>query len=75
MKTNRWIWEKVKIELTNPQGETVILNSDSFDDYTFGIISEAVEKYVVDQGLHRTAVAGRIFECCEPSSACVLCMS
>jgi hypothetical protein len=50
MKTNRWIWEKVKIELTNPQGETVILNSDSFDDYTFGIISEAVEKYVVDQG-------------------------
>ncbi len=49
MKTNRWIWEKVKIELTNPQGETVILNSDSFDDYTFGIISEAVEKYVVDQ--------------------------
>ena len=50
MKTNRWMWEKVKIELTNPQGETVILNSDSFDDYTFGIISEAVEKYVVDQG-------------------------
>jgi len=50
MKTNRWIWEKVKIELTNPQGKTVILNSDCFDDYTFGIISEAVEKYVVDQG-------------------------
>ena len=50
METNRWIWEKVEIKLTNPQGETVILNNDSFDDYTFGIISEAVEKYVVDQG-------------------------
>ena len=50
METNRWIWEKVEIKLTNPQGETVILNNDSFDDYTFDIISKTVEKYVVDQG-------------------------
>ena len=50
MKTNKWIWEKVEIELSNPQGETINLNSADLDDYTFDMVAQAVEKYVVDQG-------------------------
>ena len=50
MKTNKWIWEKVEIELTNPQGETINLNSADLDDYTFDLVAQAVEKYVIDQG-------------------------
>ena len=50
METNRWIWEKVEIKLTNPQGETINLNSANLDDYTFDLVAQAVEKYVVDQG-------------------------
>ena len=50
METNRWIWEKVEIKLTNAQGETINLNSADLDDYTFDMVAQAVEKYVVDQG-------------------------
>ena len=45
MKTNKWIWEKVEIKLTNPQGETINLNSADLDDYTFDIVAQAVEYF------------------------------
>ena len=45
---NVWTWETCKFTLTNPQGETVELNSLHINDFTLGHIREDLEKYVKD---------------------------
>ena len=45
-RTNVWTWETCVFTLTNPQGETVELNSLHINDFTLGHIREDLEKYV-----------------------------
>lgn len=45
---NQWTWETCEFTLTNPQGETVVLNSLYINDNTLGHIREDLEKYVKD---------------------------
>lgn len=43
---NVWTWETCLFKLTNPQGETVELNSLQINDFTLGHIREDLEHYV-----------------------------
>ena len=43
---NVWTWETCKFTLTNPQGETVELNSLHINDFTLGHIRDDLEHYV-----------------------------
>ena len=43
---NVWTWESCTFKLTNPQGETVELNSLHINDFTLGHIREDLEEYV-----------------------------
>jgi hypothetical protein len=45
-RSNVWTWETCVFTLTNPQGETVELNSLHINDFTLGHIREDLEKYV-----------------------------
>jgi hypothetical protein len=45
-RANVWVWETCVFTLTNPQGETVKLNSCHINDFTLGHIREDLEKYV-----------------------------
>ena len=47
-RANVWTWETCKFTLTNPQGETVELNSLYINDVTLGLIRDDLEKYVKD---------------------------
>jgi len=47
-RANVWTWETCKFTLTNPQGETVELNSQYINDFTLDHIFEDLEKYVKD---------------------------
>ena len=47
-RANVWTWETCKFTLTNPQGETVELNSQYINDVTLGHILDDLEKYVKD---------------------------
>jgi hypothetical protein len=45
-RSNVWTWESCVFTLSNPQGETVELNSGDINDFTLGHIREDLEKYV-----------------------------
>ena len=49
-KNKKWVWEKVKIELTNSEGEKVTLNSLQLNDVTFDGIMRDIQEYVKKQG-------------------------
>ena len=51
-ENNVWKWESVAIKLTNPKGETVILDSEWLNDYTLDCLSEDLKDYVVGLGGH-----------------------
>ena len=49
-KKNKWIWDKTKIILKNPQGKEVILSSLNLNDETMNYIFEDIEEYVEKKG-------------------------
>ena len=48
-RANVWIWETCVFTLSNPQGETVELNSGDLNDFTLGHIREDLERYVEEK--------------------------
>ena len=49
-KNNQWEWESVKITLTDPNGETIILNSLDLSDYCNTVIYDEIQLYVDEKG-------------------------
>ncbi len=49
-KNNEWEWESVKITLTNPNGETVKLNSLDLYDYCMTTLHNEIQFYVEEKG-------------------------
>tara|TARA_E500000178_G_C16962211_1_gene726588 strand:+ start:846 stop:1022 length:177 start_codon:yes stop_codon:yes gene_type:complete len=49
-KNNQWEWESVKITLTDPNGETIILNSLDLSDYCNTVIYDEIQFYVDEKG-------------------------
>jgi hypothetical protein len=50
MSKNIWQWESLKIELTDPKGNTVVLNSGNLGDYILGELSYEIKDFVESQG-------------------------
>ena len=51
-ENNIWVWESLTVKLTNPEGETVTLNSVWLYDYTLDCMMEDLQDYVVGLGGH-----------------------
>jgi len=49
-KNNEWVWDTIKIELTNPKGETVVLRSKDLRDTDMSSLFEIIQHYVDKQG-------------------------
>ena len=45
-KNNKWEWESVRIKLTDPNGETITLNSLDLSDYCNTVIYDEIQFYV-----------------------------
>ena len=45
-KNNKWEWESVRINLTDPNGETITLNSLDLSDYCNTVIYDEIQFYV-----------------------------
>ena len=50
MKNNEWVWDSIKIELTNPKEETVILRIKDLRDSDMTSLFEIIQRYVNKQG-------------------------
>ena len=46
---NEWQWDSVKIELTNPNGETIKLNSGDFSDWFMEQCFQELQDYVKEK--------------------------
>ena len=49
-KNNEWEWESVKITLTDPNGETIKLNSLDLTDYCMETLHNEIQFYVEERG-------------------------
>ena len=49
-KTNEWQWEKVRITLTDPNGDTVVLNSEDLSDWFMEQCFQELQDYVEKEG-------------------------
>ena len=49
-KNNEWEWESVKITLTDPNGETIELNSLDLSDYCQTTLHNEIQFYVEKKG-------------------------
>ena len=49
-KTNEWQWEKVRITLTDPNGDTVVLNSGDLSDCFMELCFQELQDYVEKEG-------------------------
>jgi hypothetical protein len=49
-KNNQWEWESVKITLTDPNGETITLNSLDLSDYCMTTLHNEIQFYVEEKG-------------------------
>jgi len=47
---NTWTFDSVKIYLTNPDGNEVILTSNDISDYTMDEIIDDINSYVNEKG-------------------------
>jgi len=47
---NTWTFDSVKIYLTNPDGNEVILTSNDISDYTMDEIIDDINNYVNEKG-------------------------
>ena len=45
-KNNKWEWESVRINLTDPNGETITLNSLDLSDHCNTVIHNEIQFYV-----------------------------
>ena len=48
-KTNEWQWEKVRITLTDPNGDTVVLNSGDLSDWFMEQCFQELQDYVKEK--------------------------
>jgi hypothetical protein len=46
---NEWQWDSVKIELTNPNGKTIKLNSSNFSDWFMEQCFQELQDYVKEK--------------------------
>ena len=46
-ENNIWVWESLTVKLTNPEGETITLNSLCFNDFTMTCVGKDLEEFVV----------------------------
>ena len=49
-KNNEWEWESIKITLTDPNGETIELNSLDLSDYCMTTLHNEIQFYVEEKG-------------------------
>jgi|TARA_R110000851_G_scaffold43574_2_gene107673 hypothetical protein len=49
-KKNKWIWDKTKIVLKDPQEKEIILSSLNLNDETMNYIFKDIEEYVEKKG-------------------------
>ena len=49
-KPNEWQWEKVRITLTDPNGDTVVLNSGDLSDWFMEQCFLELQDYVEKEG-------------------------
>ena len=49
-KTNEWQWEKVRFTLTDPNGDTVVLNSRDLSDWFMEQCFQELQDYVEKEG-------------------------
>jgi len=49
-ENNVWVWESLTVKLTNPQGETITLNSLCFDEFTMTCVGKNLEEFVKNEG-------------------------
>ena len=49
-KPNEWQWEKVRITLTDPNGDTVVLNSGDLSDWFMEQCFQELQDYVEKEG-------------------------
>ena len=49
-ENNVWVWESLTVKLTNPQGETITLNSLCFNDNTLTYLGKDLEEFVKNEG-------------------------
>ena len=48
-QNNEWRWDSVKIELTNPNGKTIKLNSSNFSDWFMEQCFQELQDYVKEK--------------------------
>ena len=48
-KNNEWQWEKVRITLTDPNGDTVVLNSGDLSDWFMEQCFQELQDYVKEK--------------------------
>ena len=48
-KTNEWQWEKIRITLTDPNGDTVVLNSGDLSDWFMEQCFQELQDYVKEK--------------------------
>ena len=49
-ENNIWVWESLTVALTNPEGETITLNSLCFNDNTLTYLGNDLEEFVKNEG-------------------------
>ena len=49
-ENNIWVWESLTVKLTNPEGETITLNSLCFNDNTLTYLGKDLEEFVKNEG-------------------------
>ena len=49
-ENNVWVCESLTVKLTNPQGETITLNSLCFNDFTMTCVGKDLEEFVKNEG-------------------------
>ena len=48
-ENNIWVWESLTVKLTNPEGETITLNSLYFNDNTLTYLGKDLEEFVKNE--------------------------
>ena len=49
-ENNIWVWESLTVKLTNPEVETITLNSLCFNDNTLTYLGKDLEEFVKNEG-------------------------
>ena len=49
-KTNEWLWVNIRFTLTDPNGDTVVLNSGDLSDWFMEQCFQELQDYVEKEG-------------------------